>query len=78
MRKPKLPGKAEKKAPTRAPLRIENPAWLCEEPEGKAPKPPVRTRADLVLPFGELTPENFERLCLRLSECGAKVEAAWS
>src|SRR5258708_29625879 len=77
MRKPKPRGKKKKTAAKRAPRRIENPAWLHAEPEGKAPKPPVQTRADL-LPFGDLTWENFERLCLRLSERGAKVEAAWS
>jgi len=75
MRKPKSLGM---RAAKRAPRRIENPAWLREDPEGKAPKPPVRTRADLLLPFGDLKWENFERLCLRLSERKAKVEAAWS
>lgn len=78
MRKPKSRGQRRKTAAQRASRRIENPAWLRDEPEGIAPNPPVRTRADLLLPFGDLTPENFERLCLRLSERGAKVESAWS
>jgi hypothetical protein len=77
MLKRKSRGRKKKTATKRAPRRIENPAWLREDPEGKAPKPPVQTRADL-LPFWHLTWENFERLCLRLSERGAKVEAAWS
>ena len=77
MRKPKPRGKKKKGAAERAPQPTENPGWLRDEPEGKAPKPPVSTRAHL-LPFTELTWENFERLCLRLSERGANVEAAWS
>lgn len=79
MRKSKSRGNRKTKIASKKALRrIENPAWLQEEPEGKAPGPPVRTRAGLLLPFGELTWENFERLCLRVSERGAKVEAAWS
>jgi hypothetical protein len=77
MRKSKSRGKKKKIAPKRTPRPVENPGWLREEPKGKAPKPPVRTQASL-LPFTELKWEDFERLCLRLSERGANVEAAWS
>ena len=63
----------------RASRREENPAWLLSEDQipGEAPRPPISTRSDL-LPFLELSWENFERLCLRLSERAGKVEAAWS
>ena len=77
MRKPKSRGKKKKIPPKRAPRPVENPGWLLEEPDGNAPKPPVRTQASL-LPFTELKWEDFERLCLRLSERRANVEAAWS
>jgi NACHT domain len=76
MRKPTPRSKKKKTAP-RSPRPVENPAWLREEPIGRALSFPVRTRPSL-LPFLELTPEDFERLCLRLSERRAKVEAAWS
>jgi hypothetical protein len=56
---------------------VKNPAWLREDPVGNAVSLPVRTRSSL-LPFHELTWEDFERLCLRLSERGARAEAAWS
>jgi hypothetical protein len=78
MRKPKSRGKKKKTAPRKPALRlVENPGWLREDPDGKAPKPPARTQVGL-LPFNELKWEDFERLCLRLSERGANVEAAWS
>ena len=77
MRKSKSRGHKTQAATKHASRRIEYPAWLREGPSGKAPRPPARTRADL-LPFGDLTSEDFERLCLRLAERGAKVEAAWS
>lgn len=76
-RKPEAGSKKKTTANKRASPAVENPSWLREDPEGKAPKPPVHTRADL-LPFKELSWQNFERLCLHLSERGAKVEAAWS
>src|SRR5580692_5772054 len=66
----------KKKVARRAPRPVENPAWLREDPVGNAISLPVRTRPSL-LPFHDLTPEDFERLCLRLSERGAKAEAAW-
>ena len=78
MRKPKSRGKKKKTAPRKRALRlVENPGWIREDPDGKAPKPPARTQASL-LPFNELKWEDFERLCLRLSERGVNVEAAWS
>ena len=78
MRKPKSRGKKMKTALKKRALRpVENPGWLREDPDGKAPKPPARPQASL-LPFIELKWEDFERLCLRLSERGANVEAAWS
>ena len=42
------------------------PPHLLDAPSGGFPEPPVET-AEQVLPFGRLTPENFERLCLRLA-----------
>jgi len=66
----------KKKIARRAPRPVENPAWLREDPVGNAISLPVSTRPSL-LPFHELTPEDFERLCLRLSERSATAEAAW-
>ena len=78
MPKAKSRGKKKKTAPRKRALRsVENPGWLREDPDGRAPKPPARTKASL-LPFNELKWEDFERLCLRLSERRANVEAAWS
>lgn len=48
------------------------PSWLEAPPIGKA-NPPVETRSQ-ELPFGELTWENFEKLCLRLARLEANVE----
>jgi len=42
------------------------PPNLLDAPGGEFPDPPVET-AEQVLPFGGLSPENFERLCLRLA-----------
>jgi hypothetical protein len=75
MRKAK--SRIKKKIVQRTPPPVENPAWLREDPIGNAVRLPVRTRPSL-LPFHELTWEDFERLCLRLSERGARAEAAWS
>lgn len=44
-------------------------------PDGVFPQPPVTTAA-MALPFGELTWENFERLCYRLAARSAFVESA--
>jgi hypothetical protein len=66
----------KKKILRRGPRAVQNPAWLREDPVGNAISLPVRTRPSL-LPFHELTPEDFERLCLRLSERSATAEAAW-
>src|SRR5580704_12943837 len=76
MRKAKTRTK-KKNVSRRTPRPVENPAWLREEPVGSAVSFPVRTRPSL-LPFNELAWEDFERLCLRLSERGARTEAAWS
>jgi hypothetical protein len=50
------------------------PGWL-REPPSSVPRPVVVTQPQL-LPFGELTPENFERLVLRLAERLGAVEHA--
>lgn len=76
MRKAKSPI-AKRNTVPRMPAPSENPAWLQEDPVGDAVSFPVRTRPSL-LPLRELTWEDFERLCLQLSERGAQVEAAWS
>lgn len=47
-------------------VETELPLDLLEPPFGDPPPPPVET-AHPVLPTGELTPTNFERLCLRLA-----------
>ena len=54
----------------------QNPAWLYDDPQGASPNPPAITRPSL-LPFSELSWEDFERLCLRISERDGPVEAAW-
>jgi len=46
---------------------------LLTPPDGKQPAPPVETRIQS-LPVGELTWENFERLCYRLVEQQSEVE----
>ncbi len=46
--------------------RLSDPAWLLDPPDGEIPAPPATTRAQ-TLPFAELTPLDFERLCLRLA-----------
>lgn len=51
------------------------PAKLWSTPEGPWPDPPVQTRPAL-LPVGELTPENAERLFTRLLEIEAHIERA--
>ncbi|MGC2236180.1 MAG: NACHT domain-containing protein [Pyrinomonadaceae bacterium] len=48
------------------------PSWL-EMPPTSTVKPPTTTRIQL-LPFGDLTWENFERLCLRLTKLENDVE----
>lgn len=53
----------------------ELPATLWSIPDGPWPSPPVQTRPAL-LPLGELTPENAERLFTRLLETEAHVEHA--
>jgi hypothetical protein len=42
------------------------PPELLEPPSGVFPNPPVETAAQ-TLPFGDLTPPDFERLCMRLA-----------
>lgn len=51
----------------------ENPAWVLEPPDSVEVNPPVETLAQ-ELPFGELTWQNFERLCLRLATIDGDVE----
>lgn len=75
-----MPKKAvtrKRKAAVRAAPRIENPGWLRQDPIGKAPSAPAQPRGD-VLPFGALSWENFERLCVRLAEIDATVETVWA
>lgn len=47
------------------PSAVPWPPSVTSPPDGVPPAPPVTTRTQC-LPFGELTWENFERLCLRL------------
>lgn len=54
---------------------IEAPASLWSTPDGPLPSPPVQTRPAL-LPVGELSPENAERLFARLLETEAHIEHA--
>lgn len=49
------------------------PATLRRPPDGVPVEPPTTTRETL-LPFAQLSWENFERLCLRLAEADAAVE----
>jgi hypothetical protein len=51
----------------------ENPPWVLEPPDSVEVAPPVDTRAQ-ELPFGELTWQNFERLCLKLASIDGDVE----
>ena len=44
---------------------LETPSWLLTPATGAVPPPPVTTRMQL-LPFSDLSWENFERLCLRM------------
>ncbi|WP_418517002.1 NACHT domain-containing protein [Curtobacterium flaccumfaciens pv. flaccumfaciens] len=55
--------------------QLELPARLWSVPDGPWPNPPVQTRPAL-LPVGELTPENTERLFTRLLETEAHIEHA--
>jgi hypothetical protein len=51
----------------------ENPAWVLEPPDAADVAPPVDTLAQ-ELPFGEITWQNFERLCRRLASLDGDVE----
>jgi len=53
-------------------LQPSIPSWLEAPPTGKI-KSPVETR-EQELPFGELTWEDFEKLCLRLARLEVNVE----
>ena len=55
--------------------QLDLPAKLWSIPVGAWPNPPVQTRPAL-LPVGELTPENAERLFTRLLESEAHIEHA--
>lgn len=52
--------------------RSEIPAQLESPPDQQPTAPPVTTRSQ-ELPFGQLTWENFERLCLRIARRDAEV-----
>jgi hypothetical protein len=52
---------------------LENPAWVLEPPDFVEVAPPVDPLAQ-ELPFGGLTWQNFERLCLRLASLDGDVE----
>lgn len=56
-------------------MQLELPATLWSVPGGPSPNPPVQTKPTL-LPVGELTPENAERLFTRLLEAEAHIEHA--
>lgn len=47
--------------------------FMLDPPEGPAPLPPASTRAQ-TLPFLELSPLDFERLCLQLSRLDGSAE----
>jgi hypothetical protein len=51
----------------------ENPAWVLEPPDSAEIAPSVDTLAQ-ELPFGEITWQNFERLCRRLANLDGDVE----
>lgn len=54
-------------------ISSENAPWL-KQPATEIPeKPPVKTKQQS-LPYGDLTWENFERLCLRLAEVEGEAE----
>lgn len=55
------------------PSQPQLPPSVTSPPDGVPPAPPVTTRAQR-LPFGELTWENFERLCHRLMGLEGDVE----
>lgn len=48
------------------------PTWMRSGPDGAGVDPPVETRPS-VLPLGELSWKQFERLCLRILETDVKV-----
>jgi hypothetical protein len=51
----------------------ENPSRVLELPDTDTIRPPVDT-LEQILPFGELTWQNFERLCLRLAGTDGDIE----
>lgn len=67
-------GPKVKKEPTDAPLDvIDDPSWLVTPPDDAVPMPPVSARAQM-LPFEQLSWQNFERLCLRLAATDGEAE----
>lgn len=58
---------------TRVAPASNNAIPLTSPPDGAFPLPPVQTAA-MSLPFGELTWENFERLCYRLAGRAALID----
>jgi hypothetical protein len=51
----------------------DDPSWLLEPPDATDNVPPVNTLAQ-ELPFGEISWQNFERLCHRLARTDGDVE----
>jgi NACHT domain len=51
----------------------ESPAWVLEPPDSDEVAPPIDTRAQ-ELPFGGLSWQNFERLCLKLASMDGDAE----
>jgi hypothetical protein len=51
----------------------ESPSWVLELPDADDIEPPVDT-LEQELPFGKLTWQNFERLCLRLAGTDGDAE----
>lgn len=56
------------------PTPVHDVPPIASPPDGTFPPPPVVTSA-MSLPFGELTWENFERLCYRLAGLSALIES---
>jgi hypothetical protein len=54
-------------------MALKDAAFLWNDVDTPAVRPPVDSRQQL-LPFGELSWENFERLCYRLAHHGRNVE----
>ena len=67
--------------PSNQDSKVSLPSWLLSPPTTDAVSPPISTQAQL-LPLGDLTWKNFERLCLRLLNLAvamnwAMVDDSW-